>query len=174
MLIPPTWQFPEVTEASIEIDGLFFQTAHFRETPWMLESSITVHDIVVGQVSVCYLQNRQTNDEWAFTIEEQHLLNAIASRLGRYIERDNIETKLRKLSAAIEQCPVSIVITDTNGAIEFVNPYFTTLTGYSSEEVIGQNPRILKSGLTPPETYQKLWSSISAGKQGEGTLCNMR
>ena len=174
MLIPPTWQFPEVTEASIEIDGLFFQTAHFRETPWMLESSITVHDIVVGQVSVCYLQNRQTNDEWAFTIEEQHLLNAIASRLGRYIERDNIETKLRKLSAAIEQCPVSIVITDTNGAIEFVNPYFTTLTGYSSEEVIGQNPRILKSGLTPPETYQKLWSSISAGKQWEGTLCNMR
>ncbi len=174
MLIPPTWQFPEVTEASIEIDGLFFQTAHFRETPWMLESSITVHDIVVGQVSVCYLQNRQTNDEWAFTIEEQHLLNAIASRLGRYIERDNIETKLRKLSAAIEQCPVSIVITDTNGAIEFVNPYFTTLTGYSSEEVIGQNPRILKSGLTPPETYQKLWSSISAGKQWEGTLCNVR
>ena len=174
MLIPPTWQFPEVTEASIEIDGHLFQTAHFRETPWMLESAITVHENVVGKVRVCYLQNLQKNDEGAFTREEQHLLNAIAGRLGRYIERNNIETRLYKLSAAIEQSPVSIVITDTHGVIEFVNPSLTTLTGYSAEELIGQNPRILKSGLTPPEIYQKLWSSVSAGKQWEGTLCNRR
>ena len=82
------------------------------------------------------------------------------------------EDNLRKLSRAVEQSPISIEITDLNGNIEFVNPKFTQLTGYRAEEVIGQNPRLLKSGKTPPEVYKKLWSTISSGTVWEGEFIN--
>ncbi len=63
-------------------------------------------------------------------------------------ERRQAEQELRKLSRAVEQSGSTIVITDTSGKIEYVNPKFTQITGYSFEEVIGQNPRFLKSGFT--------------------------
>jgi len=80
--------------------------------------------------------------------------------------------EMRKLSRAVEQSPVSIVITDTKGMIEFVNPKFIEITGYSADEAVGQNLRILKSDLTPPETYQSLWLTITAGKIWEGEFIN--
>ncbi|MEI6208972.1 MAG: PAS domain S-box protein [Desulfuromonadales bacterium] len=82
--------------------------------------------------------------------------------------------KLRQLSRAVEQSPVTTMITNKQGVIEFVNVKFTELTGYSAEEAVGQNPRVLKSGQTPPETYQKLWSTITAGKTWEGEFVNKR
>ena len=87
-------------------------------------------------------------------------------------ERRRAELTLRKLSRAVEQSPATIVITDTQGTIEFVNPKFTELTGYTPEEAIGQNPRLLKSGKTPPETHTELWETISAGKTWEGDFLN--
>ncbi|MEI6702412.1 MAG: response regulator [Deltaproteobacteria bacterium] len=86
------------------------------------------------------------------------------------LEQKNAE--LQTLSRAVEQCSVTIVITDVEGTIEFVNPKFTELTGYTAEEAIGQNPRLLKSGETPPETFVKLWSTISEGKTWEGEFIN--
>ena len=88
--------------------------------------------------------------------------------------RKKAEIELRKISRVVEQSPVSIVITDLNGTIEYVNPEFTKITGYSAEEVIGENPRILKSGNMPPEAYKNLWTTISAGKPWEGELANKR
>jgi diguanylate cyclase (GGDEF)-like protein/PAS domain S-box-containing protein len=79
-------------------------------------------------------------------------------------ERKLAEDKLRWLSKAVEQSPASVVITDLNGNIEYVNPKFTEVTGYAREEVLGQNPRILKSGETPPEEYRKLWETIQTGE----------
>lgn len=83
------------------------------------------------------------------------------------------EETLRKLSVAIEQSPTAIVITDAWGQIEFVNPRFFQITGYSAEEVIGSTPRILK-GQTDDEVYRELWSTISAGKVWEGTFYNRK
>lgn len=88
--------------------------------------------------------------------------------------RKRAEEGLRQLSRAVEQSPASVVITDITGKIEYVNPKFTTLTGYSFEEALGQNPSIMKSGQTPPEVYRRLWSSILAGKPWEGELCNRK
>ena len=82
------------------------------------------------------------------------------------------EEELRKLSAAIEQSPVAIVITDLQGRIEFVNPRFTEITGYSAAEALGQNPRILKSGRTPEQDYRKLWETIRAGNIWQGEFLN--
>ena len=84
------------------------------------------------------------------------------------------EDQLRKLSRAVEQCPVSIFITDVQGRIEYVNPRFTELTGYQPREVLGKNPRFLKSSETPPEVFQQLWKFISAGHDWSGELRNRK
>jgi diguanylate cyclase (GGDEF)-like protein/PAS domain S-box-containing protein len=89
-------------------------------------------------------------------------------------DRKRVESELRKFQWAVEQSPVSIVITDTNAHITYTNPKFTEITGYSREEVLGQNPRILKSGLTSAEVYEQLWATISDGKVWTGELCNRR
>lgn len=89
-------------------------------------------------------------------------------------ERKETEIKLRELSKAVEESPAVVVITDSNANIEYVNPRFQELTGYTFEEVIGKNPRILKSGLTPEETYKKLWETILKGEIWRGEFINRK
>jgi len=87
-------------------------------------------------------------------------------------DRKIASDQLRKLSRAVEQSPVSIIITDLSGNIEYVNPRFTEQTGYTSLEVIGQNPRFLKSGYTTIPEYKKLWEVITSGGKWRGELYN--
>lgn len=82
--------------------------------------------------------------------------------------------EIRKLSTAVKQSPVSIVVTNTRGNIEFVNPAFTRVTGYSSEEVIGKSTSVLKSGKTPDSVYKSLWKTIAAGKVWRGEFLNKK
>jgi PAS domain S-box-containing protein len=89
-------------------------------------------------------------------------------------DRKRAEEELRTLSRAIEQSPASIVITDLAGAIQYVNPRFTELSGYTLPEVRGQTLRIIKSGQTPPEVYRELWSTIQAGHEWHGEFCNRK
>ncbi len=81
---------------------------------------------------------------------------------------------LRKLSRAVTQSAASIVITDVSGAIEYVNPCFTAVTGYTFEEVLGKNPRVLKSDTMPAEVYKCIWETISSGHVWQGELCNRK
>ncbi|MBI5213323.1 MAG: PAS domain S-box protein [Nitrospirae bacterium] len=81
---------------------------------------------------------------------------------------------VRKLSYAVEQSPVSIVITDTKGNITYVNRQFCKISGYSFEELMGKNPGILKSGETPPEEYKRLWQTITSGGMWTGVLHNKK
>ncbi|MGO8701419.1 MAG: PAS domain S-box protein [Limisphaerales bacterium] len=85
-----------------------------------------------------------------------------------------IADRARILAQAIEQCPVSVVITDSRGKITYINPKFTQVTGYSFQEAAGQNPRILKSGKTPPEEYKRMWETIRAGGEWSGILQNRK
>jgi PAS domain S-box-containing protein len=89
-------------------------------------------------------------------------------------ENKKVEEQINKLSHAVEQSPTAIVVTDTTGNIEYVNPQFTRLTGYSSEEVLGKNPRFLKSGEQPTEFYQQLWDTINSGKVWHGEFHNKK
>ena len=89
-------------------------------------------------------------------------------------ERKNAEEEIHKLSKAVEQNPASIVITNTNGDIEYVNPKFCDLTGYTREEVLGKNPRILKSETTPFELFIELWDTILSGNEWHGELQNKK
>ena len=82
--------------------------------------------------------------------------------------------EVRKVSMVVHQSPVSVVITDLNGTIEYVNPKFTAVTGYRPEDVIGHKPSILKSPHSPPELYDELWKTISSGREWRGTFQNRR
>ncbi|WLT30320.1 PAS domain S-box protein [Geothrix sp. PMB-07] len=89
-------------------------------------------------------------------------------------ERKAAEQSLRKISVALEQSPLSIIITNPEGIIEYVNPAFTTVTGYSAEEAIGRNPRILKSGRTPQTAYRTMWATLTRGETWVGEFENLR
>ncbi|WP_457676914.1 PAS domain S-box protein [Thiolapillus sp.] len=89
-------------------------------------------------------------------------------------EMRRTQTELLKLYQAVEQSPSSVVITSPNGDIEYVNPKFTEVSGYGAEEVIGKNPRILKSGETGPDEYADLWETIHNGGEWRGEFHNRR
>ncbi|MBF0567145.1 MAG: diguanylate cyclase, partial [Nitrospirae bacterium] len=89
-------------------------------------------------------------------------------------QRKHYEDELRKLSKAVEQSISSIVITDVNGNIEFVNQKFTEATGYTLAEVKGKTPRILKSGKHSQEFYKRLWDTIKSGNEFRADMCNRR
>ena len=82
------------------------------------------------------------------------------------------EEKGRNLLTAVEQSPISVVITDADGIIEYVNEKFVHQSGFTREEALGSNPRIMKSGLVPAEVYQDLWATIVAGQEWRGELQN--
>lgn len=84
------------------------------------------------------------------------------------------EAQIKKLSLAVEQSPVSIIIADLKGTVEYVNPKFSELTGYSLHEIVGKNPRVLKSDFTSDEEYKVLWETIISGKVWSGVFKNIK
>lgn len=99
---------------------------------------------------------------------------AVVETLTDITDRKRSEESLRLFRSAVEQSASAIVITDTQGTIEYVNDAFCRVTGYGRGEAIGQNPRILKSGRQPPEVYEELWRTITAGRQWRGEFHNKR
>ncbi|GFO54454.1 hypothetical protein GMSM_14610 [Geomonas sp. Red276] len=89
-------------------------------------------------------------------------------------DRKEAEESLQKLSLAVEQMPVTVMITDRDGIIEYVNPHFTVTTGYLPEEALGKNPRLVRSGLHPREFFENLWNTILSGREWRGELLNRR
>lgn len=89
-------------------------------------------------------------------------------------ERTQAEAENQRLATAIEQTADGIVITDTKGTIQYTNPAFTTITGYSANDMVGQNPRILKSGAQDAGFYQSMWNTVLSGNIWHGELINRR
>ena len=89
-------------------------------------------------------------------------------------ERKRIEQEHTRLAAALESAGEAVLITDTDGTIQFVNPAFERLTGYSSDEAIGRNPRILKSGYHSSEFYREMWETLGRGQVWQGTIRNKK
>ncbi|MFZ4858646.1 MAG: PAS domain S-box protein [Desulfuromonadaceae bacterium] len=138
---------------------------------------------VVGVLGLVFIEKGAFFSEQQMRALEQFgelaslaLENARLNEASQYelSERRRIEENLRKLSVAVEQSPASIIITDISGNIEYVNPHFTELTGYSCAEVTGQNPRFLKTGETNSEQYHKLWHTILAGGEWRGEFHNRK
>ena len=133
------------------------------------------------------LKGETTIFEWCFETSDKKILtegnlykvdingNSLLQLIIRDItEKRKSEEQLKLLSFSINQSSSAVIITDVNGNIDYVNDTFTKLTGYSKEEVIGENPRFLKSGYTAKETYKELWEKILAGENWEGEFLNKR
>lgn len=134
-----------------------------------------------GQEWQGQLHNKKKNGELYWVSSHISPIKDSAGNVTHYLaiqeditERKQTEDQLRKLSRAVEQSANTVVITNTEGFIEYVNPRFTQTTGYTREEAMGQHTRILKSGVTSPEAYKKLWETISAGAEWQGEFCNKK
>ncbi|MBL7966958.1 MAG: PAS domain S-box protein [Prolixibacteraceae bacterium] len=128
-----------------------------------------VHEVVEYTVSLPNSQNASFEARIVPLSSDRVLI------LSRDItEKTAKDIQIKRLSLAIEQSPVSIVITDLDANIEYVNPSFETTTGYSAEEVIGKNANILKSGNTDPKMYTELWETIKNGNQWSGEWLNKK
>jgi PAS domain S-box-containing protein len=134
---------------------------------------------VAGRVVA--ILNLYSDESGFFDQEETQLLAEMIGDMSFALEfmeqgkrRQAAEGELHKFFRAMEQSPVSMIITDTQGVIEYVNPKFLRVTGYGLAEVLGKNPRILKSGETSPEEYRKLWQTITAGAEWHGEFHNRK
>jgi PAS domain S-box-containing protein len=118
----------------------------------------------------------------AVTLENNILYRSMDKLLGEYrslvseeiVKRQRADEEINKLLSAVEHSPSAVVITDVTGKIEYINPKFTELTGYSANEVMGKNPRILKSGMHRIEFYDSLWRTILSGREWRGELYNRK
>ncbi len=110
----------------------------------------------------------------AYSMQDVELLEIVSHELSIYIEKKRVEESERKLLKAVVQSPVSIVITKIDGEIEYVNAKFTEITGYSSDDVIGKNSRILKGDEASVDFYQNLWQTIVSGHDWHGEFHNKR
>lgn len=115
-----------------------------------------------------------TEVKGSLIIDEGRWVSGILCVIRDISERKRTMDEMLKLSRAMEQSPASIVITDNEGIIDYVNPKFTELTGYTLEEAKGKNPRILKSGYTTDEDYKQLWETITKGAEWKGEFRNKR
>ncbi len=127
------------------------------------------HDKVLGVLAV----QHYTNPE-AFTEREQYILEFFSKQIAHTIDFKRKNDTIKLLSTAVEQSPVSIVITTLKPEIVYVNSTFTQVTGYEPGEVLGKNPNLLQSGLTPKERYVELWDTITSGKTWHGEFINRR
>lgn len=148
----------------LRVAGLYFLIAVI----WIAFSDQAISLIFAENVAL--IQMAQALKDWIFALLTVVFLYLLLLKEGS--RRLSAEDKLLLLSRVVEQSPVSVTITDPDGNIEYVNPKFEEKTGYTADEAIGQNPRMLKSGVTPDESYEELWKTISSGNEWKGELCN--
>ncbi|OQY04791.1 MAG: hypothetical protein B6I20_02470 [Bacteroidetes bacterium 4572_117] len=145
----------EVVEASNNPQINKFEQSPYRiitkngEIKWIEDKTVIIRDNV-GQIT-----------------HYQGIIQDITDRIKK-------EETIGKLSTAINQSPITIVITDTQGNIEFVNPKFTETSGYTLKEAIGKNPRMLKSGIQTDDVYKNLWGTVTKGGVWRGEFKNKR
>jgi PAS domain S-box-containing protein len=161
-IIPPAWQYPEITCARLTLEDQEYKTNNFKETAWKQSSDIVVHARRIGSLEVSYTEKRQERDEGPFLKEERQLLNAISERIGRIIEHkravedlkkahDELEMRVQERTAALEaehafrqsienSILSGIAVIDLEGRQTHVNPAFCKMVGWSAEELIGATP----------------------------------
>ena len=144
--------------------------AHDADLPFVLVSG------AVGEEIAVEMMRRGAQD---------YIMKGSLQRLGPVVVREyedgkidklhkRAEAEVLKLSQAVEQSASMVIICDVDGQVEYVNRRFVEVTGYAREEIVGANPRMVKSGDMPAETYRQLWSALNSGKSWSGELCNKK
>ena len=142
-----------------------------------------VRQLLSGEIHTCSVEKRYIRKDQStiWVIVTVSLVRTASGDPLHFIavveditERRRTEDRVRELSLAVQQSPVSVVITDLEGRITYVNHKFSEVSGYSLAECLGQNPRILKSGESPPSTYKDLWACITGGDVWRGEFHNRK
>jgi PAS domain S-box-containing protein len=112
-------------------------------------------------------------------LRQQKTLNLLAGRLEKQVQDQSVDLRMSRqklllLSQAIEQSPVSVIICDQEGRIEYVNAQFERISGYPADEVLGKNPGMFKSDKTSADTYADIWQELRVGREWRGELCNKK
>lgn len=148
--------------------------AHYRDlleqrgVASVLFLPLIIEDEVLGGLAL------ETSEPRHFLPAEINLAWSVADQVAGALARARLTQTQQRLSAAIEQAGESVIITDTGGSIIYVNPTFERVSGYSRAEVIGQNPRLLKSDQQDAAFYKEMWTTISAGQVWRGRLVNKK
>ncbi|NDP27218.1 MAG: PAS domain S-box protein [Flavobacterium sp.] len=142
----------------------------------LISIPIIVRNKIIGAFNLYSEEINFFSSAEEISLLEKIILNIAFALESILIEEDRkrTEEKIRQLSQAVEQSPVTIVITNTKGEIEYVNSKFIEATGYTLEEVMGKTPRILKSGYTSSLEYKELWKTVASGKEWHGEFHNKR
>jgi PAS domain S-box-containing protein len=141
-LIPPAWQYPEVTCARVVVGDKEFKTGNFKETEWKQSTDIMVYGKRAGAIEVYYLEEKPVAGEGPFLSEERILLGVLSERLRTVVERLRTGEELReseeRMRTVIENSPFGVMVIDEEKKIVDANPAVLALTGYSREDLIGQ------------------------------------
>jgi len=155
-LILPSWQYPEITSARIILEGKEFATENFRETTWKQTSDIRAHGERIGTVEVCYLEEKPESDDGPFLKEERNLINAIAHRLRRIIERKRAEEGLwvseQRFRQFFENEPEYCYMISPEGVILDLNKSALKVLGYKKEELVGKSLKTIYAPEVLPKT----------------------
>ena len=157
----------------IHEDGSAFPGAQ-HPVPQAIATRTSVHGAIMG------VFRPATKDRvWLMVdahprLQEDGAVRDVVCTLTDVTESRRSQQQMRTLSRIIEQAPMSIVITDLAGSIEYVNPWVSTVTGYNAQEILGKNPRVLQAGLTSPKVYQDLWNTLMAGGVWRGEFHNRK
>ncbi|MCK8519764.1 PAS domain S-box protein [Methanoculleus sp. 7T] len=175
--LPSGWQYPDDTAARITVEGREYRRGDPGETPWKQKSPIVVRGACVGEVEVRYLRERPEADEGPFLREERMLLDAVAERLGRVIERMRAEAALlnsEEKFRGIAQRSFDLIVTSyLAGGLNYVSPAMERILGYHPEEMAGTDweDYVLQSSLLVWEEGRR---KVLRGEQVEGLRVEVR
>ncbi len=156
-LLPPSWQYPEITVARIQFDQFTITTPNFQLTPWVQRAEFVCQNKVPGSIEVVYLEEKPQADDGPFLAEERHLIHSLAEMLRVHLDGKRSHEELRKLSKVYQDATDPIIIEDLHGIILAVNPEAERAYGWTANELIGQS----SMKLIPPE-WQALAQELRA------------
>ncbi len=168
-IIPPAWQYPDVTCAKIIYNGKEFRTDNFKKTKWKLSVDITLMGKKAGMVEIYYLKKKPKLDEGPFMREERSVINAIGQILSNIVERRDVQETLReseeKYRLLFENASEGILHTDVQGNIIDVNPMVLRIAGCKRKYIVGKNFKNLASGfgLDPKEMQRSFKETFTKG-----------
>lgn len=150
---------------------------HSREIKEQAVSRMRAGQVPLLDLAREYGVSTNTLRTWLRDSDARARARSSAKRVAAALSKENpasVSQRQRLLMHALEQSPATIIVTDAEGRIVYANPKFVETTGYDADEVIGQNPRLLKSGETAPGEYRRLWKAITTGHEWRGTFHNRR
>jgi PAS domain S-box-containing protein len=172
-LIPPAWQYPEITCARLSFRKNDYITKNFIESPWLLSSPILVGNLNVGKIDVFYMESKPAYEEGPFLLEERFLLNTLAINIGELIKRWEIEAELRKSNELLEKTftslddAVFILNNENPPRILDINPAVTKIFGYSKQEISNKTTEFLYEN---PRKFKEFQDSFALTFRKHGIL----